>query len=248
MARSRTARAETRRFVVEGELLLADAIDAGLVLDAVFAEPAGDESLLARAAAAGVPVHRVGPGVLARALTTVTPPPVAAVAQWCDVTLDAVVHHDFLVVLVDVADPGNAGTLVRSAEAAGAGAVLFPAGVVDAFNPKCVRASAGSVFRVGVVSGGAPVKGLKRIGDGTRRRIAAIPRAGTPYHTLDLASPVALVLGGEARGLPPAVAGEVDEWATIPMAGGVESLNVAMAGTVLCFEVARQRREAERST
>jgi TrmH family RNA methyltransferase len=229
-------------------VLVADALATGTNLDAVFAAPAADPALLAAAEARGVLVHRVADDVLERVLTTTTPPAIVAVAPWCDVPLESVLGADFLVVLVDVADPGNAGTIVRSAEAAGAGAVIFPSGAVDPFNPKCVRASAGSIFHLPVVSGGEAVGGLERIGADGRRRVAAVAHGGRLYDEVDLTGPVAIVLGNEAHGLPAAAASQIDELVGIPMAGAVESLNVAMAGSVLCFEVARQRRGAARST
>jgi TrmH family RNA methyltransferase len=248
LARQRRARAGARRYVIEGGVLVADAIAAGVAIDAVFAEEGADGDVLAAATAAGIPVHRLEAGVLARVLTTSTPPPLVAVARWRDVSLADAPDTDFWVVLAGVNDPGNAGTILRSAEAAGAGAVLLVTGAVDPYNPKSVRASAGSIFRLPVVSGGEPVGALEGIGGRGCRRIAAVPRGGKPYDTLDLTGPVALVFGNEAHGLPPGAGGVIDDWAAIPMAGGVESLNVAAAATVLCFEVARQRREALRST
>ena len=225
--------------MIEGGILVADALASGVNVEAVFAEPRAGAAVLETARTAGVEVHRLADGVLDKVLTTVTPPPVVAVAEWCD-TPEA--HTDFTVVLAGVSDPGNAGTLVRSAEAAGAGAVRFLDGAVDPFNPKCVRASAGSIFHLPLVIGGEPVGVMARMGAEGYRRVAAVPRGGVAYDELDLTGPVAVVLGNEAHGLPAGAEAEVDDWACIPMAGRVESLNVAMAGSVLCFEVARQRR------
>jgi signal transduction histidine kinase len=197
-----------------------------------------------------VPVHALPPGGVRRsgASDLVTPQGVLAEARIpataLDGSLGAALAHDFVVVLVAVGDPGNAGTILRSAEAAGAGAVVFGAGSVDPFGPKCVRASGGSVFRLDVVNGGDPVEVLQRIGTSGRRRLAAVPRDGRPCDEVDATGPVALVLGSEAHGLPAEVLAAVDERVVVPMAGRVESLNVAMAGTVVCFEVARQRRLA----
>jgi TrmH family RNA methyltransferase len=147
---------------------------------------------------------------------------------------------------VDVADPGNLGTLLRSAEASGCAGVVCCGGSVDVYNPKVVRASAGSVLGVPVVRGGGaddepdPVPVLDRLGAAGRRRYGATVQ-GQPATEVDLRPPVALVLGNEARGLPAAVLERVDGRIAVPMAGAGESLNVAMAGTVLLFEAARQR-------
>lgn len=246
LARGRRDRAAERAFVIEGATLVAEAIGAHVLLEGLFAEPDADPALLRAAAAAGIAVHHLDHGVLARTVTTATPQPVAAIAPWCDVDLEAVLDADLALVLVGVADPGNAGALLRSAGAAGAGAVLFCDGSVDPFNPKCVRASAGSIFHVPVVSGGDPVQVLERLGAGGRRRLGTAARDGEPYDRVDLTAPFALVLGGEAHGLPPDVAAHVDGTVTVPMAGRTESLNVAMAGSVVCFEAARQRRAGER--
>jgi TrmH family RNA methyltransferase len=246
LSRRRSARAEEGAFVVEGETLVAEALDAGVELTEAFVEAGVDPGLVERLSTAGVPVHELADGVLAGAVSTVTPQPIAAIATGADVTLDAALAGPpaLVLVLVGVADPGNAGTLLRTAEAAGAGAVLFCAGSVDPYNPKCVRASAGSLFHVKVVNGGEAAAVLETVGEHGVRRVGTVVRDGTPYDGVDLAGPVAVVLGSEAHGLPAGAAELVDVAVTIPMAGRAESLNVAMAGAVLCFESLRQRRTA----
>lgn len=164
----------------------------------------------------------------------------AAVARTPKATLAEVPAGAPVLVCVAVGDPGNAGTLLRSAEAAGFGAVVFTAGSVDPFAPKCVRASAGSVFRVHVVRGGEASTVLDEVAATGRRRIGTRPHDATPLPEADLAGPLALVLGSEAHGLPAAVDAYIDAWVSIPMAGRTDSLNVAMAGTLLCYEVHRR--------
>jgi TrmH family RNA methyltransferase len=172
---------------------------------------------------------------------TVSPQPLLAVAAEVDVPLDALEGADPLVVCVDVRDPGNLGTVLRTAEAAGVAGVICCDGTVDVYNPKCVRASAGAVFHVRMVAGGDPVEVLERVRTWGVRRLGTTASSGTPYHHVDFTAPTALVVGNEAHGLPDSVAGVIDEWVTIPMAGRAESLNVGMATAVLCFEAARQR-------
>jgi TrmH family RNA methyltransferase len=172
----------------------------------------------------------------------VTPQPVLAVCRSIDVPLADVLDTTFAVVCVDIQDPGNAGTILRSAEAAGAGAVLFTGSCVDPTNPKAVRASAGALFHVGVVSGGEAVDVLAQLGRRGLRRLGADARAAEVLDAVDLTTPVALVLGHEAHGLPPEIDAVLDGRVTIPMVGRAESLNVGMAAAVMCFEVARQRR------
>jgi TrmH family RNA methyltransferase len=241
----RSARSAEGAFVVDGPTLLADALDARVAVDEVVAEPSCPEALLTRAAAAGAVLRRVADGVLARVTDTVTPQPVAAVARFADVpVLDAAaVSGPLALVLVGVGDPGNAGTLLRSAEAAGAGAVLFCDGSVDPYGPKCVRASAGSVFRLAVTRAADAGDALSRLAAAGLTTVATLARGAEPYDRVDLARPVALVLGSEAHGLPDELADRVDHAVTIPMAGRTESLNVGMAGSILCFESLRQRRQ-----
>ncbi|MBW3580603.1 MAG: RNA methyltransferase [Actinobacteria bacterium] len=240
----RSAREAEAAFVLEGDTLLGEALDAGVVLEAVFIAPLEGpiSAAVRRAEAAGVRVYELAPGVLERVAGTVTPQPVLAIAQRSDVTLEEVADATLVVVCVDVRDPGNAGSVLRSAEAAGAGAVFFCRGSVDVFNPKTVRSSAGSLFHVPVVSGGDPVEVLQRLGDREFRRVATVARGGVPYDEVDLAGRVAVVMGNEANGLPPILDPHIDVRSTIPMAGRAESLNVGVAAALMCFEALRQRR------
>lgn len=231
--------------MVEGTRAVSEALDAGAQLHAVFAAPHAPADVLDRAAATGVAVHRVEPGVMERVAATVTPQPVLAVAEKLDVALDALAGAGLVVVAVDIADPGNLGTVMRGAEAAGADGVVCCGAHVDVYNPKTVRAAAGALFHVPVVVGGDPVAVLQRLAALGMRRLAAVARGGTNHTDVDLRGRVALVLGSEAAGLSESVLGHVDEHVTIPMAGRADSLNVGMAAAVLCFEAARQRREGK---
>jgi TrmH family RNA methyltransferase len=181
-------------------------------------------------------------GALARVLDTATPRPVAAVVALPAHGLEAALATDLAMMLVDVADPGNVGTLIRTAEAAGAGAVVCCGATADPFAPKAVRASAGSILRVPVVVDQQVDAVLDALGSAGTATLGLAAGVGAAYDAVDLRAPVALVLGSEAHGLTPAVADRVDRLVSVPMAGRVESLNVATAGAIVCFEVARQRR------
>lgn len=213
--------------MVEGAGLLAQAVAAGWEIDDQFVAPGASP-------VPGTPyVHTLGEGVLERVASTESPQPVLAIVRQRKQSLPATA--DFVVVGDRIADPGNAGTIIRSAEAAGASAVVFTEGSVDIYNPKVVRATAGSLFRIPVVSmslGELSGRGLTVLATSSHR--------GASYLDTDLAGPVAVVLGNEAHGVADDAA--VDGWLTIPHHGAAESLNVAMAATVLAFEVARQRR------
>jgi len=222
--------------VVEGAKLVDEAVAAGIPIEAVYVAEGTTPP------ATDAPVRVLEDGVIDRIADTVTPQPVLAVAPFLDVPHDDLRDCTFLVVCVDVRDPGNAGTVMRSAEAAGADGLLFCGGSVDVYNPKTVRASAGSLFHVPTAVGGHAVEVLDRIGGWQVARLGTAARVGTDYTDVDLTRRTAIVLGNEAHGLPADVEARLDGVVTIPMAGRSESLNVGMAAAVLCFEVARQRR------
>jgi TrmH family RNA methyltransferase len=233
-------------FVVEGTKLVTGALDAGAAIEAVFFDPAAGAvptvtMLLQRVEDGGARVFPLGQGVLERIADTVTPQPVIAIVGTPRASLDSVGTATFLVVCVDVRDPGNAGTVIRIADAAGADGVVFCAGTVDPFNPKTVRAAAGSVLHLPIVDDVDARDVLVWLAQVGLRRLGAMPRGGTAYESVDWTVPCALVLGNEASGLPASLDGMIDDHVTIPMAGRAESLNVSSAASVLCFEARRQR-------
>jgi TrmH family RNA methyltransferase len=249
----RSARQAERQFVVEGTKVFAEALDAGVAIESVYLDPTligPDDTLhvlVDRAYAAGSRVYELEEGVLARVAGTVNPQPVLAIVSQIDVPL-ARLHQsqaDLVVVCVDVRDPGNAGTVLRSAEGAGVGGVVCCNGSVDVYNPKTVRASAGALFHLPVVVGGDPADVLDQLGAWGLTRLGAVATGGQDYTEANLDQPVALVVGNEARGLAAGLADRLDGLVTIPMAGRGESINVGMATAVLCFEAARQRRTAK---
>lgn len=226
---------------------MAEALDAGVGIDGVYAEPGADEALLRRCTEAGLEVVPVAEGALRKVLDLVSPQAIVAVVRQAPATLAAVLADSLerrcpVIVLVGLQDPGNAGTLIRVAEASGCAGVVLTEGCVDVWNPKVVRASAGSVLRVPVVEG-AEVPGLLEV-----VRSAGLSTAGTvvadglPPESQDLAGAVAVLVGSEAHGLSDDVQSALDVRLMIPMEGEVESLNAAVAGSLVAFEAARQRR------
>lgn len=244
LARRRSARTEAGCFVVEGATAVAAALVAGHDLVEVFVEPATDEALVTDLRASRTAVTEVDAGRLDGIVSTRSPQPVAAVAVTAVRRVDELdpVVDDLVLVLVDVGDPGNVGTLLRVAEAAGASTVLCLGESADPFNPKAVRASAGSVFSVGLVVDKEVFGTVQTLGAKGWTVTATSPHADLAFDEADLVVPTALVLGSEPRGLPTALEALADRTVRIPMVGRAESLNVAMAGAVLCFEAMRQRR------
>jgi TrmH family RNA methyltransferase len=246
----RAARSDEGRFVIEGPNLLEEALKADAAIEAVYLD-AGWESaarlpgLVAQCYEVGARVFELEPGVMGRVAGTVTPQAVIGVVSTPVFTLAdlGATKPQLVVVCVDVRDPGNAGTIVRSAWAAGADAVVCCEGTVDVWNPKAVRASAGAVLHVPVVAAGPPPDVLDQLGGWGVKRLATASEGGLDYAATDLTRPTALVLGNEAAGLVLTDLGDhLDGVITIPMPGGAESLNVGMVAAVLCFEAARQRR------
>ena len=251
LARSASARRADGVFIVEGATLGAEAAAAGLSIREVYIETSrADEEargLADRLAAAGATLVEVEAGTLAKVGASVTPQPVLAVVERPQVAPEGDAPADaasFVLVAVSVADPGNAGTLLRCAEAAGAGAVIFAGEAADPYGPKAVRASAGSIFRLPPALSEDPAGALEHLRRRGLRTVGAAAGRGLPYDRADLTPPLALVVGNESHGLPASLAGHMDAWVHVPLGGQAESLNVGAAAAVLCFEVQRRRRDA----
>ncbi|HEY2215690.1 MAG TPA: RNA methyltransferase [Acidimicrobiales bacterium] len=255
----RSVRWDERAFVAEGAELLRSALRAGVPIESVYVAPGGaDDALvaetLAQAEAAGVRVIPLASGVLERVSDTVTPQPVLTVLPMLDrggagggaggdgLSFEDAAEHPLIVVMVDVRDPGNAGTVLRTADASGVSTVVFAGDSVDPYNPKTVRASAGSIFHVpfGVQQDLAAV--VSALSSAGYRTVATTVRSGLEYTAYDWSQPTALFLGNEASGLTEAEQALVGDAVAIPMEGQAESLNVGVACAVLCFEALRQRR------
>jgi TrmH family RNA methyltransferase len=186
-------------------------------------------------------------GVLERVADTVTPQPVLAVLPMLDEPAAgsapwAADAGALIVVLVDVRDPGNAGTVLRAADASGSALVVVAGDSVDPYNPKTVRSSAGSLFHVPLAVRPDPAALATELTAAGFRTLATVVRDGEDYAGLDWSIPSAVFFGNESSGLPPELAGSLSGALGIPMAGRAESLNVGVASAVVCFEAFRQRR------
>lgn len=224
---ARRQREKLGLFVCEGEDLVEAALDAGLepVHVLVDAErPALPDRLHAAEA--------VAPDLLAAVSSLAHPPRAVAVFRRTDLPrLDRASAPPVGLALWRVGDPGNVGTLLRAADALGPAAVGVSAGCADATGPKALRASMGAVFRIP----------LGRFDDLPGRRVALVPRGGRALHELGLDGPTTFVLGAEREGLPESIVAACDEAASIPLAAGAESLNVALAGAIALYEWRRRR-------
>lgn len=226
----RSARRDEGVLVVEGAVLVREAIAAGRRIQCQFVAP-GIESV----EGAGV-VYELDPGVIDKVSDTETPSGIVAIVEHRSVGIGELDAATFVLVAEAISDPGNLGTLVRSAEAAGVDAVVVTQGTVDSTNPKVVRASAGALFHVPIVEVEA-LDDVKRAGFTT---YGTSSHRGIDHRSVAYAPRVAVVIGNEAHGI--ADHASIDEWITIEHVGRSESLNAAMAGTLVAFEVARHRR------
>jgi TrmH family RNA methyltransferase len=262
LLQKRSARWSERAFVAEGAELLRCALDAGAPVESVYVSPAGGDDpavqdVCRRATAVGARVFPLGPGVLERVADTVTPQPVLAVLPMLEDLAPFAAPHTHIhtdsapraagpgalvVVLVDVRDPGNAGTVLRAADASGAVAVVFAAESVDPYNPKTVRASAGSLFHVPLAVRDDPGAVAADLASAGYRTLATVVHDGVDYAGLDWTIPTAVFFGNESAGLDPTLSARLDGAVAIPMAGRAESLNVGVASAVIAFEAFRQRR------
>lgn len=233
---------------MEGPSLVTEALLAAaggsITVEDVFIGPGRATAIADRAEAAGVEVHLVSDGVLESILDPVTPQPVAAVVTQPSYTLADLGTERLVLCLVEPRDPGNLGTLVRSAEAAGAAGVVLAGSAVDPTNPKVVRASAGSCLRLPVVAIEEADQAVDELAATGRTIVATvIDDEALPYDEVRLVD-ATVMLGNEAHGLPESIVGRADVAATIPLAGPTESLNLAVAGSLFCFEALRQERSA----
>jgi TrmH family RNA methyltransferase len=233
---------------IEGPNLLEEALRAGLRIPWVFVAQGAEHLLDGLDLPAETEVLQVPKEVLDSALLTETPQPVAALIEppswsWADAVVSRTKATPLIIVLAGLQDPGNLGTILRSAEAFGATATLSLPGTVSAWNPKAVRASAGSVFRLPLLETNVE-ECFSRLREASVRIWTTAVQGAEPADRIDLAGPVALLIGNEGNGVPQALAEMADGAVTIPCPGPVESLNAAAAASVLLYEASRQRRGA----
>jgi TrmH family RNA methyltransferase len=249
----RALRLRARAFLAEGPQAVAEALACGASVTELFVTgPAQSRhaSLIEQAADKGIPVHLISGEVMGELAQTVAPQGLLAVCGFVDVPLSSVASASprLVAVLANVRDPGNAGTVLRAADAAGADGVVFADASVDPYNGKCVRASAGSLFHLPVVAGSRLSVTASALRSAGLRIVAADGRAGRslddPAVRSMLASPCAWVFGNEAWGLPPELLELADESIAVPIYGKAESLNLATAAAVCLYATAAAQRVA----
>jgi TrmH family RNA methyltransferase len=237
----RKARHKAGRFVIEGTNLVLDAVGAGALVHEVYytdefaASPEG-ESSFQRLSQSGAGLQAVSPTVMRSMSDTQAPQGILAVVDIPRLPIPD--DFSFALVIDAISDPGNMGSLMRVAAAAGVSLMLVTSGTVDLTNPKVVRGAMGAHFRL-------PVQMLSW--EGVARRLAehvifiAEVKSGAPYYQVDWRQPSALIVSDEAHGASREAEQTAHARVTIPMPGGTESLNVAVASGILIYEMVRQR-------
>jgi len=241
---------EPHVYGIEGPHLVEEALRSGVEVETILASPAGAKHLERLGLAAGTAprVLRTTDRLFDAIAATEAPQGIAALVRLPEYSFEDVVRGVALVVvLVGVQDPGNVGTIVRAAEAFGATGLVSAAGTASPYGPKAMRASAGSVFRLPILLRAQPpvlLAQLRLVGAALVATTSGLSTEGSPPldpHAVDLRGPVALLVGGEAHGLPDPVLRSADAAIRIPLARPVESLNAAVAASVVLYEAARQR-------
>jgi TrmH family RNA methyltransferase len=247
---ARAERTEDGSCAIEGVRIVEEAIRSGLRFRAVFFKESAQnlaERLLPQIGA-NVDTLLLPDTLFDDSVPTETPQGVAALARLKEFSLEDVLERlqvGPVIVLAGLQDPGNLGTILRSAEAFGSAGVVLGEGTVSPLNSKVIRASAGSLFRLPVIVG-KNAGGLEEISAKLRgqsvRLIATSSHKGTPIDQVNLTGPVAVFIGSEGSGLPRMLISQVDELIAIPHTQQVESLNAGVAGSIVLYETARQRR------
>jgi TrmH family RNA methyltransferase len=231
-------RKRSGRFLAEGPNLVEAALRRGLVMEVFATESAHDrfEGLLGAA-----PVHFVTDKAAKALSDTVTPAGLFAVCTLPETSLADVLATAPRLVLVGVetSEPGNAGTLIRIADATGADAVLLAGDAVDPYNGKCLRASAGSIFALPVIADPDTPGAVAALRAAGLQLLATTLDGETSLEQADLAAPTAWMFGSEAHGLAPELASMADARVRIPMRGSAESLNVAAAAAICMYQSSR---------
>jgi RNA methyltransferase, TrmH family len=234
--------------VLEGPDLVDAALESGtefeaLYVDAQQANNAEVVDIVGRATTAGVRVFVLGAGVLEKIADAATPQPVLGAVRFAKTDVTQIACEGLILVLHDVRDPGNAGTIIRSADAAGVAGVVLTGQSVDPFNPKTLRATAGSIFHVPVAVS-ALEETLHHFSKNGAQVFATVVRGGMSHRDVNFLKPTVVLIGNEAEGLDEQSIAACQASLSIPMSGRSESLNAGVAASLIAFEALWQRQDA----
>ncbi|MFH1710000.1 MAG: 23S rRNA (guanosine(2251)-2'-O)-methyltransferase RlmB [bacterium] len=246
--KSNKPRRTAGKFLVEGVHLVREAMQAGLLEKVIYSEKILETSegrdLLGKLISAGIPNEEANEKVIQDLSEVETPQGIIAAVRPKISDLGSLFEKNdpLIVVACGVQDPGNLGTIIRTADAAGCSGIILTKGTVNPYNSKVIRSSSGSIFHLNIVKIDDIIdlaSALKRRGI---RMISTVVDAAKEYYSVDYSGPVAVVIGSESKGISSEVERLSDESVSIPMLGGVESLNAAVSCAVILYEALRQRR------
>lgn len=244
-------RQENGEFMIEGVRLIEEAVQSGAIIRYCLCSDnlEGDrvKSLLKDMKDNGVKVFETEDKFIEDICDTKTPQGILAVVRMKEHDMNGIVDKsDFIIVLDRIQDPGNLGTMIRTADAAGAQGVIISDGTVDPYSPKVLRSTMGSIFHIPVVhadSIGEAIQSLKK--KGYKVYVSSL-EGSSPYYREDYRGKTAIVIGNEANGVDGNIYALGDRMIKIPMPGSAESLNAGIAAGILVFEVARQRMDVDK--
>jgi len=246
--KNKKTRRASAKFIVEGIHLVREALQSGSAERIIYGEnilkTAEGKELLGRIISSDIPNEEASEKIIGYLSDVETPQGIIAsvMPKVCDLgdLFDA--PDPLIVVACGIQDPGNLGTMIRTADAAGCTGIILSEGTVDPYNDKAVRASSGSIFHLNIVK----IDDIIELVSALKRRgvkiISAVVGAEKDLYSSDLRGPVALMIGSESKGLPSDIERYSDETVSIPMVGRAESLNAAVSCAVLLYEALRQRR------
>lgn len=245
--RQRKHRRENRQLVLEGLRGVKDAVEAGWMPELVmvshhFEDMKGARALMAQLETMEVQGYMVPDELMNKLSDTETPQGIMAVFPQPEVFLEKLLKQErgFWLVLDRIQDPGNLGTLIRSGEAAGVSGVFLTHGTTDPYSPKALRASTGAVLHLPVAELSAADSDCFFLRKEGIHLVGAALEGGTPYYQTHFRLPLALVIGNEANGIAEDLLDLVQQRVTIPMKGSLQSINAAIAGSVLLFHLSRE--------
>lgn len=241
LLKNRKFRLEEQKFVVEGPHLVAEAQE--FVEYILYSQ---DSSLLAKLKTQGLESFKVTKKQFAELSRVDTPQGILAVVKKPKISLKDMtrVINPLIVFCVGVQDPGNLGTIIRTADAVAASGIILSRGTVDLYNDKVIRASMGSMFHLPIVQIGSIVEIIAKLKQQQVNIVAAAGQASKSFFETDFKKATAIIIGNEGAGLPADILRLADEVVSIPMPGRSESLNVAVAGSIMLYEAVKQRKYA----
>ncbi|MDI9456596.1 MAG: RNA methyltransferase [Bacillota bacterium] len=246
LAGSRKYRRSAGKLALEGPHLVKEALATGLLPEVVFVTrsflDSGGEKILS-VLPGGTRQYLLSPSLFAGLAHTETPQEVAAIVPFREPGATALLSRPLTLVLIldCLQDPGNMGTIIRTAAAAGVEALFYSRGCVDPYNPKALRSTAGALFHLPLAVVEDPRQLVKLLQHGGMTIVAAQPQAGQCYWEVDYRRKTGLLIGSESRGLSPGLIAAADFSVFIPQFSSLDSLNAAIAAAVIIYEALRQR-------